>query len=174
MPIGPTMLEARDAYLAADMMRFGGENQSELWLAFARRGFGKDATSTNGLSDENDADPKPDFQSLVHPNTTVTFKAIASDEMNAAVKARIYVGHYEARVSPIADTIPPPSPQTAAAKHPVRVTSITKPALRPARTSSSFERMATATCASAKRSRGVARQLTIKMPTNYASMSKGS
>ena len=86
MPVGPSMLEARNAYLAADMMRFGGANQSELWLAFARRGFGKDATSTNGLSDENDADPKPDFQSKVHSNTTVTFKAVASDEGNVPVK----------------------------------------------------------------------------------------
>ena len=38
---GPSMLEARDAYLAADLLRFGGANQNELWQAFARRGFGR-------------------------------------------------------------------------------------------------------------------------------------
>ena len=31
--------------LSADLMRFGGENQSELWLGFARGGFGDGATS---------------------------------------------------------------------------------------------------------------------------------
>ena len=44
----PSMLEMRNAYLAADQMLFGGANQNELWLAFARRGFGDEATSTNG------------------------------------------------------------------------------------------------------------------------------
>ena len=40
-----SMLEARDAYLAADRMRFGGANQAEPWTAFARRGFGENAAS---------------------------------------------------------------------------------------------------------------------------------
>ena len=31
-----SMLDSRDAYLAADRMRFGGANQAELWTAFAR------------------------------------------------------------------------------------------------------------------------------------------
>ncbi len=35
-----SMLTARDAYLAADRMRFGGANQAELWAAFAKRGMG--------------------------------------------------------------------------------------------------------------------------------------
>lgn len=103
MPTAPSMLQARDAYLAADLIRFGGANQSELWLAFARRGFGKDASSSNTTAN-TDTDPTPDFASPRHTNATVTFKA--QDESKQAVPARIYVGQYEARVSPIADTNP--------------------------------------------------------------------
>ncbi|MBA3331577.1 MAG: M36 family metallopeptidase, partial [Actinobacteria bacterium] len=40
MPTAPSMIDARNAILAADTLRFGGANQSELWLAFAQRGFG--------------------------------------------------------------------------------------------------------------------------------------
>ncbi len=103
MPTAPSMLDARDAYLAADMMRFGGANEAELWLAFAKRGFGTGAASTNGATD-TDADPTPDFASPRHANATVTFEA--QDEKKQAVAARVYVGQYEARVSPIADTNP--------------------------------------------------------------------
>jgi extracellular elastinolytic metalloproteinase len=106
MPPDTSMVEARDAYLAADVMRFGGANQAELWLAFARRGFGQNATSTN-LAPEgtpaSDSDPKPDFESPHHDEAVVTFSATAEED-GASVPARIFVGHYEARVSPIADT----------------------------------------------------------------------
>jgi hypothetical protein len=108
MPVGPSMLDSRDAYLAADQARFGGANQAEIWLAFARRGLGVNATSSNAVSDQNDSDPKPDFE-RPGSNATVTFLAVASNEQNAAVNARVYVGHYEARVSPIAVTGAEPS-----------------------------------------------------------------
>ena len=103
MPVAPSMLQARDAYLAADQLRFGGANQTEIWLAFARRGFGSGAAGSNTAAD-TDTDPTPDFASPRHSNATVTFTA--QDESKTAVSARIYVGHYEARVSPIADTNP--------------------------------------------------------------------
>jgi extracellular elastinolytic metalloproteinase len=103
MPVAPSMLDARDAYLAADQMRFGGANQAELWLAFARRGFGTGAASSNTTAD-TDSDPTPDFASPRHSNATVTFTAV--DERKRAVPARVYVGTYEARVSPVADTNP--------------------------------------------------------------------
>ncbi|HWC32217.1 MAG TPA: M36 family metallopeptidase, partial [Actinomycetota bacterium] len=51
MPTAPSMLDARDAQLAADVARFNGANQRELWLAFARRGFGEAAFSSNGTGD---------------------------------------------------------------------------------------------------------------------------
>jgi extracellular elastinolytic metalloproteinase len=106
MPVAPSMLDARDAYLAADVMRFGGANQDELWLAFARRGFGEQAASSNTASD-TDTDPTPDYASLRHADANVRFRAVASDEGRAVVNdARFYVGHYEARTSPVADTNP--------------------------------------------------------------------
>jgi uncharacterized repeat protein (TIGR01451 family) len=107
MPTDASMLEARDAYLAADQMRFGGANQAELWKAFAIRGFGEVATSTNNSAEGTpaaDTDPVPDFSSPLHDEATVKFTA--TDEAGVSVNARVYVGHYEARVSPIADTNP--------------------------------------------------------------------
>jgi extracellular elastinolytic metalloproteinase len=97
---GVSMLDARDAYLAADVMRFGGANQKELWHAFARRGFGKSASTV----DSNDVTPIPGFDSPLETSATITFKAVASEEGSVPVKAKIYVGDYEARARPIADT----------------------------------------------------------------------
>ena len=104
MPTGPSMLQARDAVLAADLMRFGGANQKELWLEFARHGFGRNATSTNTTAD-TDTDPTPDFEPIGTTPATVTFTARKLNA-NVPVNARIFVGHYEARSSPIADTNP--------------------------------------------------------------------
>jgi extracellular elastinolytic metalloproteinase len=117
MPTAPTMVDARNMILAADDMRFGGANQSELWLAFARRGFGRDAASSNTTGSaagvESDQDPLPSFEAPGQPNGTVTFEAL-SRPGREPVDARIYVGHHEARVSPIADTDPATSaPATA-------------------------------------------------------------
>ncbi len=39
-PANPTFLQARDAIILSDQVLTGGKNYSELWLAFARRGFG--------------------------------------------------------------------------------------------------------------------------------------
>ena len=104
MPTNPSMLQARDAQLAADLMRFGGANQKELWLEFARYGFGRNATSTNAIAN-TDTDPTPDFEPIGTTPATITFEA---RQLNSptAVPARIFVGHYEGRVSPIADTNP--------------------------------------------------------------------
>ena len=106
MQPAPSMLDARDAYLAADVLRFGGANQDELWLAFARRGFGEQAASSNTTAD-TDTDPTPDYASPRHSDATVRFRAVAPDEGRAPVNdARFHVGHYEARTSPVADTNP--------------------------------------------------------------------
>jgi hypothetical protein len=103
MPTAPSMLQARDAYLAADRMRFGGANQAELWQAFATRGFGELAASSNTAAD-TDTDPTPDFSSPLHKEANVTFKVTGADRK--PISARVFVGHYEGRVSPIADTDP--------------------------------------------------------------------
>jgi hypothetical protein len=96
------MLQARDAMLAADLLRFGGANQKELWLEFARHGFGRNATSSNAIAN-TDTDPTPDFEPIGTGFATVSFQA-RSLQGNTAVPARIFVGHYEGRASPIADT----------------------------------------------------------------------
>jgi len=108
-PTGPTMLDARDAILAADVMRFGGANQDLLWLGFARRGFGS-AASTTG---PNDGLPVASWESPMHDEATLTFNAFAKDEGGAAITDfDVYVGDYEARSRP-ADTVEPfvPGPQ---------------------------------------------------------------
>ena len=105
-----SMITARDAYLAADMMRFGGANQDILWREFARSGLGQFA-STNG---SNDPDPISNFESPLEGEATINFDPRAFNERthwnNASgafpVNAKIYVGHYEARSTPIADSNP--------------------------------------------------------------------
>lgn len=87
-----SMLDARDAMLAADKMRFGGKDLEVMWNAFARRGMGQGASTPNADS----GDTKPSFASPKADNGTVVF---------AGNKAgRIYVGHFEARATPVADT----------------------------------------------------------------------
>ena len=97
-----SMLNARDAYLAADMARFNGANQTELWRVFAQRGFGILANS-NGTED---VAPIPDFSSPLANNATVTFNVLAGDENNQSIAAKVFVGKYEGRSRPIADTDP--------------------------------------------------------------------
>jgi hypothetical protein len=87
--------------LAADVMRFGGANQDLLWYGFARRGFGQNAATV----DAEDGQPTPDFESPLHTEGTVIFNAV-SQETGQPVSADIFVGHYEARATPIADTDP--------------------------------------------------------------------
>ncbi len=103
MPPNTSMVQGRDAILAADLMRFGGANQKELWLGFAQSGLGRNAASTNG-GVNSDTDPLPDFDAV--GTTPATVKFVAKSQDGGAVSARIYVGQYEARISPIADTNP--------------------------------------------------------------------
>ena len=104
--VGDTsMLDARDAYLAADVMRFGGANQAALWHAFAARGMGNNASSTSTTDDDQ---PIAGFASpLNESNATVTFNATAPDEGNAAVEARRSTSaSTRPRATPVADTDP--------------------------------------------------------------------
>ncbi|WP_298760475.1 M36 family metallopeptidase [uncultured Nocardioides sp.] len=90
-----SMLDARDAMLAADRMRFGGENTKVMWQAFARRGMGKNAAIDP--TDENVV--TGGFASPKGGNATVTFKG-------GSGPGSVYVGMFEARTSPLADTYP--------------------------------------------------------------------
>ncbi|GEP34437.1 hypothetical protein NSZ01_22050 [Nocardioides szechwanensis] len=88
-----SMLDARDAMLAADRMRFNGVNQKVMWAAFARRGMGKGASVPNADSGQ----PKPSFTSPKGANGTVKFTSTSP--------GKLFVGDYEARVTPVGDTV---------------------------------------------------------------------
>jgi extracellular elastinolytic metalloproteinase len=93
-----SMLDARDSMLAADRMRFDGANQRTLWTAFARNGMGVDASTPNADSHQ----PKPGYQAPGVEPGTVTFVAKTGDGKAAG---RFFVSRYEARVTPVADTL---------------------------------------------------------------------
>jgi extracellular elastinolytic metalloproteinase len=96
-----SMVDSRDALLAADMIRFGGANQDLLWNAFAKRGLGEGASS-NGHTDPN---PVPSFASPFADEAAVTFVPV--NEAGAVVSgARLFVGDYQARARAVADTDP--------------------------------------------------------------------
>ncbi len=122
MPSAVSYLGARDAYLAADQMRFGGANKTELWKGFARRGMGINASTAGNA----DTDPIPSFElpnGSICPgcgaNATVSFKVVSMDEAQPGcttgcntelgrkpIAAKIFVGRYEARSNHIVLTIP--------------------------------------------------------------------
>lgn len=49
MPPDVTYLDARNAYLVADELRFGGANQQELWSAWIKRGMGDKAAAARNV-----------------------------------------------------------------------------------------------------------------------------
>ncbi|MEU9886408.1 M36 family metallopeptidase [Sphaerisporangium sp. NPDC051011] len=94
-----SMVDMRDAMLAADRIRFGGANQDIMWKAFAEHGLGAGASS-NATADP---DPTPSFASPNGGNATVTLQPRGEA---AGAPVRLYVGDYEGRVVPVADTDP--------------------------------------------------------------------
>ena len=50
-PANPSFIEARDAILAADLAQNSGANRDEIWQAFARRGLGFSASTSDSSSD---------------------------------------------------------------------------------------------------------------------------
>ena len=103
-PVAPTMVDARNSMLAADMMRYGGANQTEIWRAFAKRGLGN-AAAVHATTTQ-DTNPVPDFASPLGGNTAVTFQLEADAPGHPDVIGNVYVGHYEKQANPIADTDP--------------------------------------------------------------------
>ncbi len=95
MPRAPSMLDARDAYLAADMMRFGGANQKEMWRAFAGRGMGDNA----------DEGGTPDWTTPLEAiEAKVRFQAEPVAGGGVPAEMSVWVGHYSARVIEAAKT----------------------------------------------------------------------
>jgi extracellular elastinolytic metalloproteinase len=101
-PRSPNQVDSRDAMLAADVLRFDGANQDTLWDAFARRGLGEHATSEAG----NDPDPEPSWSSPTREDDVVTQFELIDAETGDPVIGEVYVGVYEARITPAADTDP--------------------------------------------------------------------
>lgn len=98
-----SMLDARDAMLAADGMRFNGANQAVIADAFARRGLGQSATTVGG----DDTDPVAAYDSAYATEGTLAFSAADySVPSHPSKVGKLYVGDYQARVTPIADTDP--------------------------------------------------------------------
>ena len=65
--------------------------------------MGKNAYAADG----NDVTPIGNFESPLSAPATVTFKVLAGDEGNTAITtAKIFLGQYEARTRPVADTDP--------------------------------------------------------------------
>ncbi|TIC84023.1 M36 family metallopeptidase [Nocardioides sp. GY 10127] len=89
-----SMLDARDAMIAADRMRFGGRDVDVMWAAFARRGMGVDAATDGG-----DATSVTGGFAAPSGNGTIAFE-------QGDVPGSVYVGTYEARATPFADTLP--------------------------------------------------------------------
>lgn len=101
MPSRTSMVDARDAMLAADLMRFGGANQDLLWNTFARFGLGEGAFSDGAA----DTQPVPDFTSPHLVEGTLAFKPVGPGGDDTIV-AELYIGRYQARTRAVADTDP--------------------------------------------------------------------
>ncbi|WP_353952277.1 M36 family metallopeptidase [Knoellia sp. S7-12] len=100
MPSGSvSMVDARNAMLAADLLRFGGANQDLLWNGFAARGLGQNAASVNS----SDSNPTPSFTSAYGYPATLRFSPTDEDG-RPVTGAQLFVGEYVARSTPIADT----------------------------------------------------------------------
>jgi len=101
-----SMLDMRDNMITADALRFDGANADLLWNSFAARGMGAGASVTG----PSDVDPVPSFASPYAENVELTFRPAGA---GAGKPVRLYVGDYEAGVTPIADTDPAtPLPET--------------------------------------------------------------
>jgi extracellular elastinolytic metalloproteinase len=97
----PSFLDARDGILAADLDRYHGDDYDTIWTAFAHRGAGASATSQGG----DDTDPHPAFD---HPaagrDGTLVGTVVDAASGAPVANARVIVGDFEARVTPLART----------------------------------------------------------------------
>jgi extracellular elastinolytic metalloproteinase len=168
MPRNATILQARDAMLAADVARFAGTNQDLIWQGYAQRGFGQFASVTSN----GDTNPVPDFSSALANNATLVFSADSADGNALPMNANIYVGDYEARATPIADT----NPATTGPNLDNTAQFVPNGSAR----TDTYNFVANAPGYGHVRfmvknlAPGETRNITIHFPTNYASMSQGA
>ncbi|MGH2726486.1 MAG: M36 family metallopeptidase, partial [Actinomycetota bacterium] len=97
----PSMLDMRDAILAADKARTKGANQALLWTVFARHGMGFSAVTDGG----DDTDPVPGFD-VKDPgrNGTLTGRVVDSFSGKPVPDASIVIGTFEVGITPLART----------------------------------------------------------------------
>ncbi|GAB3450390.1 hypothetical protein GCM10027517_37740 [Phycicoccus ginsengisoli] len=97
----PSFLDARDGILAADLDRYHGDDTDLIWSVFAKRGMGASAQSDTG----DDTDPTPAFD---HPaaarNGTVALTVVNASTGQPVAGAKVVLGRFEARVTPLART----------------------------------------------------------------------
>jgi hypothetical protein len=97
----PSFLDMRDAILAADLDRYHGDNTDTIWSVFATRGAGASASTATG----DDTEPKPAFDHAAASRNGLLVGKVVNASTGAAVKnAKVIVGEYEARVTPLART----------------------------------------------------------------------
>ena len=96
-PSSTSMLDSRDAILAADKARYNGANTKELWAAFAKRGMGTDAEAMSA----NDHEVEGGFQDPVGSNGKIVFKATGTGA-TLPEEIKVHVGAFEARTTPVA------------------------------------------------------------------------
>lgn len=100
-PPTPSMLDARDAIIKAAQMRYGSRYTDIVWDAFAKRGMGASAKSKG----EEDTDPTPAFDNKKKSlNGTLALKLVNASAGGAVKKARVLVGPFEARSTPVFTT----------------------------------------------------------------------
>ena len=100
MPRNTTMIQARDAMLAADVARFGGANQDLIWQGFAMRGFGQFQTPPATRLESG-------ARLLVAAGGQRDGELLRGHEGQGRTgpgEREIFVGDYEARATQIADT----------------------------------------------------------------------
>jgi hypothetical protein len=76
-PANPSFLDARNAILSADLALTGGENQPEIWQAFARRGLGLSAKD----SDANATTVTPAFDMPLFTSVKAVAPANAAEHV---------------------------------------------------------------------------------------------
>ncbi len=97
----PSFLDMRDAILTADADRYHGDNSDTIWTVFAHRGAGASASSATG----DDTEPQPGFDHASSSRNGTLVGTVVNAATGSAVKnAKVIVGEFEARVSPLVRT----------------------------------------------------------------------
>lgn len=107
----PTMVDMKDVMLAADMLRTDGVDQRTIADAYASRGLGAGSKAV----DAADTDPVPSFASPTAVRNAQVTVALVDDATGAPVAGSVFVGDFQARVTPVATTLGSENPDPTVA-----------------------------------------------------------